>query len=237
MDEIMRLNKFLAESGVASRRTCDKLIEEGIVTINNQRATLGAIVKKNDCVKVRDKKIVNNKELKYYMMNKPKGYICSMKDDRDRKTVVSLLPNEESRIYPIGRLDYATEGLLLLTNDGELTFKLTHPIHEIPKTYLVKIEGMLSEQEINSLRNGIVLDGKQTHKSKIKIIEVNKKFTNLHITIYEGRNRQIRRMFESVGKEVVFLKRIKIADMPLGNLKRGEVRKLTPQEIFYLKHL
>lgn len=233
----MRLNKFLAESGVGSRRTCDKLIEEGAVTINNQRAKLGAIVKENDCVKIGDKEIIHNQQLKYYIMNKPKGFICSIKDDRGRKTVLSLLPNEESRIYPIGRLDYDTEGLLLLTNDGELTFKLTHPIHEIPKTYLVKIEGMLTEQQINSLRNGIVLDGRQTHKSKIKIIECDKNFTKLHITIYEGRNRQIRRMFEAIGKEVIFLKRIKIGDMSLGNLKRGEVRKLTPEEIFYLKHI
>lgn len=237
MVESMRLNKFLAECGVASRRACDKLIEEGRVFVNGKEATLGTIVHEKDVVKVDDKEVQHNQQLKYYIMNKPKGYVCTVKDDRDRKTVLSLIPQEEGRIYPVGRLDYDTEGLLLLTNDGDLSFRLTHPVHEIPKTYLAKIEGELTEEQKNKLINGIMLDGRQTHKSKLKVIEVDKKFTKLHITIYEGRNRQIRRMFEAVGKEVVFLKRIKIGDMPLGNLKRGEVRKLSAEEIFYLKHL
>ena len=140
-------------------------------------------------------------------------------------------------MYPVGRLDYDSEGLLILTNDGDLTFKLTHPINEIPKTYSVKIEGKIEESELNKLRNGVYIDGKKLKKCKIDVITSDKTTTKLSITIFEGRNREIRKMFESIGKPVSFLKRTKIGELKLSGLNRGEVRKLAPDEIYYLLHI
>ena len=233
----MRINKFLAECGVASRRGCDKLIEEGKVTLNGKRAVLGDDVSEQDEVLVDGRQVARKAVHSYYMMNKPKGYVCTVRDDKDRKTVMDLLPEGAGRIYPVGRLDYDTEGLLLFTDDGDLAFRLTHPKNEIPKTYLVRIEGSISDKDLNRLRSGVELDGKLTHKSKVKVIETDKKYTKLHVTINEGRNRQVRRMFESVGKEIEFLKRIRIGDMGLGSLERGKVRKLTVDEVLYLTNL
>ncbi|HIY45669.1 MAG TPA: rRNA pseudouridine synthase [Candidatus Borkfalkia excrementipullorum] len=234
----MRINKYLAECGVASRRGCDKLIADGKVTINGKPAALGDdVTEGKDEVLVNGEAVQLNARHQYYLMNKPKGYICSVHDERGRKTVIDLLPAGAGRVYPVGRLDYDTEGMLILTDDGDLAFRLTHPKNEIPKTYLVKIEGSISDAALNQLRAGIELDGRLTNKSKVKVIETDKKYTKLHVTINEGRNRQVRRMFESIGKEVTFLKRIKIGDMGLGSLERGKVRKLTAEEIFYLTNL
>lgn len=234
----MRINKYLAECGVASRRGCDKLIADGKVTINGKPAALGDdVTEGKDDVLVNGEAVQLNARHQYYLMNKPKGYICSVHDERGRKTVIDLLPAGAGRVYPVGRLDYDTEGMLILTDDGDLAFRLTHPKNEIPKTYLVKIEGSISDAALNQLRAGIELDGRLTNKSKVKVIETDKKYTKLHVTINEGRNRQVRRMFESIGKEVTFLKRIKIGDMGLGSLERGKVRKLTAEEIFYLTNL
>lgn len=234
----MRINKYLAECGVASRRACDKLVAEGQVTVNGHTATIGEdIDEQRDTIAVRGVPVERSIRHQYYLMNKPKGYICSVHDDRGRKTVLDLMPDRGGRIYPVGRLDYDTEGMLILTDDGDLAFRLTHPKNEIPKTYLVKIEGGITDAELNRLRAGVELDGKRTNKSKIKVVETDKKFTKLHVTINEGRNRQVRRMFESVGKEITFLKRIKIGDMGLGSLERGKVRKLTAEEILYLTNL
>ena len=234
----MRINKYLAECGVASRRSCDKLIADGKVTINGKPAALGDdVTEGKDEVLVNGEAVQLNARHQYYLMNKPKGYICSVHDERGRKTVIDLLPAGAGRVYPVGRLDYDTEGMLILTDDGDLAFRLTHPKNEIPKTYLVKIEGSISDAALNQLRAGIELDGRLTNKSKVKVIETDKKYTKLHVTINEGRNRQVRRMFESIGKEVTFLKRIKIGDMGLGSLERGKVRKLTAEEIFYLTNL
>lgn len=234
----MRINKYLAECGVASRRGCDKLIADGKVTINGKPADLGDdVTEGKDEVLVNGEAVQLNARHQYYLMNKPKGYICSVHDERGRKTVIDLLPAGAGRVYPVGRLDYDTEGMLILTDDGDLAFRLTHPKNEIPKTYLVKIEGSISDAALNQLRAGIELDGRLTNKSKVKVIETDKKYTKLHVTINEGRNRQVRRMFESIGKEVTFLKRIKIGDMGLGSLERGKVRKLTAEEIFYLTNL
>ncbi len=227
----------MAECGVASRRGCDKLIEEGKVTLNGKRAVLGDDVSEQDEVLVDGRQVARKAVHSYYMMNKPKGYVCTVRDDKDRKTVMDLLPEGAGRVYPVGRLDYDTEGLLLFTDDGDLAFRLTHPKNEIPKTYLVRIEGSISDKDLNRLRSGVELDGKLTHKSKVKVIETDKKYTKLHVTINEGRNRQVRRMFESVGKEIEFLKRIRIGDMGLGSLERGKVRKLTVDEVLYLTNL
>lgn len=233
----MRINKYLAECGVASRRQCDKLIEGGAVKINGKICSLGQEVNDNDNVTVNGKHVVHTVKYEYYIMNKPKGYVCTVSDDKDRKTVMELLPKRAGRVYPIGRLDYATEGLLLFTNDGELSFRLTHPKNEIPKTYMAKIEGIVTEQELDKLRFGIVIDGKITHKCNAHITEADKSHTKVIITITEGRNRQVRKMFEAIGKNVELLKRIKIGDLTLRGLNRGDCRALTQQEIEYLKFL
>lgn len=233
----MRINKFLAECGVASRRACDKLIESGAVLVNGKKAAIGDDVSEKDEITVDGQPVKRKLVHSYYIMNKPKGYVCTVKDDKDRKTVMSLLPEGAGRIYPVGRLDYDTEGLLLFTDDGDLAFRLTHPKSEIPKTYLVRIEGAIGDKELNRLRAGVELDGKLTGKSKVKVIETDKQYTKLHVTINEGRNRQVRRMFECVGKQVDFLKRIRIGDLGLGSLARGKVRRLSDEEVFYLSNL
>ena len=234
----MRINKFLAENGIASRRHADEMVSAGRIKINGQTALLGADVQDGDEVLLDDKPIARaEKKLEYYIMNKPKGILCTVSDDRGRKTVMNLLPAGAGRVFPVGRLDYATEGLLLLTNDGELAYRLTSPKNEIPKTYLVRVEGTMSEKDLNRIRSGIELDGVLTKKCKAHIVETNKAYTKIHITITEGKNRQVRRMFEDVGRNVDFLKRIKIGELTLRGLDRGEVRSLNDEEISYLKNL
>lgn len=233
----MRINKFLAESGVASRRASDTLIKEGAVKINGRTAKLGDEVESGDMVSVNGKLVNVVKKYDYYIMNKPKGYVCTVKDDKGRKTVMDLLPPDIKRLFPVGRLDYDSEGLLILTNDGDLTYKLTHPRNEIPKTYLVKTEKPVSTEDLNKLRAGVYIDGVKTKKCNIKLIETNKVGSKLHITITEGRNRQVRKMFEAVGNNVDFLKRIKIGDLQLTGLDRGEVRKLSYEEVSYLLNM
>lgn len=233
----MRINKFLAESGVCSRRGADALILDGVVKINGKICDLGANVTSDDTVTVKGKVVNVVKKYEYYIMNKPKGYVCTVKDDKGRKTVMDLLPPKTERLFPVGRLDYDSEGLLLFTNDGDLTFKLTHPKNEVPKTYLVKTEKPVSEEELNKLRSGVYIDGVKTNKCKIRVIETSKEFTKLHITITEGKNRQVRKMFESINNNVDFLKRIKIGELALTGLNRGEVRKLNPREVDYLLNI
>ena len=234
----MRINKFLAECGVASRRACDKLIEDGKVKVNGRVASLGQeIDENNDSVNCEGKKVARAKKFEYYVINKPKRCVCTVKDDKGRKTVMDYLPKNTARIFPVGRLDYDSEGLLLFTNDGDFANRLTHPSSEVPKTYLVKTEGEVSDGAIAKLRAGVEIDGKVTNKCKIRVIESCKDYTKMHVTITEGRNREIRKMFETVGKNVDFLKRIKIGDLALHGLNRGEVRKLTPEEIEYLKNV
>lgn len=232
----MRINKFLAAAGVASRRECDRLIADGKVKVNGKIATLGIEVNEGDEVFVEDRKVVIQKN-EYYILNKPKGYICSVSDDKGRKTVMDLMPENVGRIYPVGRLDYDSEGLLILTTDGELAQKLTHPSNEIPKTYLVKIEGTLTEAALNPIRSGIEIDGYMTKKCKAHIVETNKAYTKIHITITEGKNREVRKMFAAIGKEVQLLKRIKVGELTLRGLDRGAFRKLSKQEVDYLNSL
>lgn len=232
----MRINKFLAAAGVASRRECDKLIADGKVSVNGKSAALGLDVSSDDEVFVDGKRVVIQKD-EYYILNKPKGYICSVSDDKGRKTVMDLMPANVGRIYPVGRLDYDSEGLLIMTTDGELAQKLTHPSNEVPKTYLVKIEGTLTEAALNPIRSGIEIDGYITKKCKAHIVETNKAYTKVQISITEGKNREIRKMFAAIGKEVMFLKRIKVGELTLRGLDRGAFRKLTKPEIEYLKSL
>ena len=234
----MRINKFLAEKGIASRRHADEMISAGRVKINGVVATLGANVEDGDEVMLDDV-LVGKEEtvLQYFIMNKPKGVVCTVSDDRGRKTVMDYLPQTNARIFPVGRLDYETEGLLILTNDGDLAFRLTHPMNEVPKTYMARIEGTMTEKDLNRIRSGIELDGVMTKKCKAHIVETNKAYTKVHITITEGKNRQVRRMFEAIGRTVEFLKRVSVGKLKLTGLDRGEVRPLTEQEVLYLKSL
>lgn len=234
----MRINKFLAESGVASRRASDKLIEDGVVKINGRICSLGDEVDpSNDTVTVNGRVVQTVKKYDYYIMNKPKGYICSVKDEKGRKTVLDLLPNNDKRLFPVGRLDYDSEGLLILTNDGNLTFRLTHPKNEIPKTYLVKTEKPVTDADLAKLRAGVYIDGVKTKKCQVKLLDTVQGSSRLHITITEGKNRQVRKMIESIGNNVDLLKRIKIGDLTLSGLNRGEVRSLSPSEVYYLQNL
>ena len=234
----MKINKFLAENGIASRRHADGMVSAGRVKINGRVAVLGEDVGDEDEILIDDKPLVRaEKKPEYYIMNKPKGIICTVSDDRGRKTVMDLLPEGAGRVFPVGRLDYATEGLLLFTNDGELAYRLTNPKSEIPKTYLVRLEGTMTEKDLNPIRSGVELDGVMTKKCRAHIVETNKLYTKVHITITEGKNRQVRRMFEAIGKNVEFLKRIRLGDLTVSGLDRGEVRPLTEEEVAYLKNL
>lgn len=234
----MRINKFLADCGIASRRHADEMIAAERVKINGLVATLGASVEDGDTVLVDEVPVsTDEKKFEYYIMNKPKGVVCTVSDDRGRRTVMQLLPEGVGRVFPVGRLDYATEGLLLFTNDGDLSYRLTHPKSEVPKTYMVKLEGTMTEKDLNPIRSGIELDGELTKKCKAHIVETHKEYTKVHITITEGKNRQVRRMFEAIGKNVAFLKRVSIGKLKLSGLDRGEVRALTEEEVEYLKNL
>lgn len=232
----MRINKYLAAAGIASRRKCDELIAAGKVMVNGKVAILGAEVSDNDVVSVNGR-VVALQEKEYYILNKPKGYICSVSDDKGRKTVMDLMPAGLGRIYPVGRLDYDSEGLLIMTTDGVLAQKLTHPSNEVPKTYLVKIEGTMTEADLNPLRRGMDTGDYVTKKCKAHIVETNKYYTKVHITLTEGKNREVRKMFEVLGREIILLKRIKIGEITLSGLDRGAYRKLSEDEIEYLKNL
>ena len=233
----MRINKFLAEQGISSRRGSDQIIAEGRVTINGKPAKAGDDVAADDVVMVDGKILSHKVKYEYYLLNKPKGYVCTVSDEKGRKTVLDLMPENVGRIYPVGRLDYDSEGLLILTTDGELAQHLTHPSNEVPKTYLVKIEGTITEAGLNPIRSGIDIGGYVTKTCKAHIVETNKENTKIHVTITEGKNREIRKMFEAIGKNVTLLKRIKIGELTLRGLDRGSYRKLTQQEIAYLMML
>ncbi len=235
-----RLNKYLASCGVASRRESEKLILEGRVKINGKlvKELSTQVNEERDHVTVDGNAVTPVNEYSYIMMYKPKGCVTTLKDDKGRKTVYSYL--EELNIphlVPVGRLDYDTEGLLLLTNDGDLVYALTHPSHEVPKTYIVKVEGQVLEHKLAQLRKGVIIDGVKTDKAKVKLIEFKDDISRFEVTIHEGRNRQIRKMFEAVGEEVIFLKRISIGNVRLGGLARGTYRYLSDAEIDYLKRL
>lgn len=232
---IMRINKFIASSGLCSRRKADELIKEGKVTVNeNKVVDLGYDVLKKDKIKVNGVVIKPVEQKVYYMMNKPKGYVTSLNDEKGRKTVIDLLGDIPYRVYPVGRLDYDTEGLLLFTNDGDLSYKLTSASSNINKTYIVKIEGQIKESELAVVRSGVVVDGVKYDKCELEVIEQDDKFTKLKMVIHEGKNRQIRKTFEHIGKVVVFLKRVAIGQLRLGGLSRGKVKKLNEEDLLYL---
>ena len=235
--EKIRINKFLAELGVGSRRAIDKMIEEKRIKVNGVLAESGIKVDKSDKISVNGKLLEFEKKKKvYFMLNKPKRVLSTAKDERGRKTVVDLIDTKE-RIFPIGRLDYDTEGLLLLTNDGEIFNKVIHPRTEVYKTYLVEARGNINMTTLNKLKRGIMLDDKITLPAKAKILLADERHTVLHFAIKEGRNRQVRRMFEIVGHPVINLKRIMLGELNLDGLEIGEYRPLTKKEINYLYSL
>jgi len=229
----IRLQKFLAQAGVASRRASEELILAGKVAVNGQTVTkLGTkIDPEKDLVTVNKKVIKVEKQKFYIALNKPAGYITSLKDPQGRKKVTDLLKDIQVRIYPVGRLDYETEGLLLLTNDGDFAYNLTHPKHKIKKTYLAQVQGIPSENDLQKLRTGIMLSDGPTATAEVSLLKKGKNTATIKITIHEGRNRQVRRMFEAINHPVLHLKRVRIGNLDLGALKVGEYRFLTPLEV------
>ena len=227
-----RLQKVIAQSGVASRRKAEELIISGKVKVNGKIVTeLGTKVTEKDTIEVNNE-VIEKEKKEYYLLNKPRGVVTTTKDDKNRKTVVDLIPTN-ARIYPVGRLDYDTTGLLLLTNDGEFANILMHPASQIDKVYMAKLEGIIKVEQINALKEGINLDNDIVKASRVKLKKVDKKTNTclVQITIHEGKNHQVKRMFESIGYKVAKLKREKEAFFDLKNLQSGEFRKLTPKEV------
>ncbi len=241
-DRLERLQKFLAEAGVASRRRAEELIAQGDVQVNGQVVTeMGRrIDPKKDEVTYLGKKITGKTaESVYIMLHKPAGYVTTAKEQFGRPAVVDLIQGVNARIFPVGRLDYDTSGLLLLTNDGDLTYKLTHPKHEVEKTYLAKLYGVPDEGALQKFRRGVLIDGRRTRPAKIQILERAKdgRFCTAEIVIHEGRNRQVRKMCAAIKHPVAQLQRVGVGALLLGNLPKGKYRYLTEKEIKYLKKL
>lgn len=227
-----RLQKYLARCGIASRRKAEEIIKEGRVQVNGQTVTvMGLTVTPGvDEIKVDGKMVLPVEKPVYLLLNKPAGYVTTAKDERGRPTVLELVKEIDARVYPVGRLDMDTEGLLLLTNDGYLAYKLTHPKHEIKKTYHAKVKGIPTQKELTLLRQGIFLDGRKTAPAKVRILKPGRE-TLVEIVLHEGRNRQVRRMFAKIGHPVVALKRVKLAFINLGKLEVGAYRHLTREEV------
>lgn len=224
---------------MASRRAADKLIEEGKIKINGKVVTeLGTTVRMDlDTVSYDGEIVKPVQKFSYVLFYKPKGCITTVKDELGRKTIYDFIDLQIPRLVPVGRLDYETEGMLILTNDGDLAYTLTHPSHEVPKTYSVKVREEMPEHKLAQLRKGVLVDGVKTNRSKVKLKEYKDGVSKLEVTITEGRNRQIRKMFEAVGSEVIFLKRVAIGQLRLGGLARGAYRFLRDEEVAYLKSL
>jgi 23S rRNA pseudouridine2605 synthase len=227
-----RLQKIIAEMGIASRRKAEELITEGRVTVNGKTAVIGMKADLSaDHIKVDGKLLVNPEKKVYFIFNKPAGVVTSLSDPEGRPTVNDFLRGIKQRVFPVGRLDYDSEGMLILTNDGEFTHAVLHPSRKIPKTYLVKIKGALEEEEIIKLRSGIRLDRSVTAPAKVKRLRKAEHNSWIEMTITEGKKRQIRRMLDRVGHPVIRLMRIRIGGLEMGPLKPGVFRRITPEEI------
>lgn len=234
-----RIQKVIARAGIASRREAEKLISEGRVTLNGKVVEeLGTKVDTDkDYIKVDGKLITRPEPKAYLILYKPRGYVTTTSDPEGRPTIMELLERVKGRVFPVGRLDYDTEGLILCTNDGDLTHRLQHPSHEVPKTYFAKVEGVPTPEEITKLRKGIKLEDGMTAPAKVKLVRKVEANSWLEITIHEGRNRQVKRMVEAIGHPIIKLKREGLAFLTLGDLKPGEFRHLTAEEIKKLKEL
>ncbi len=234
---MMRLQKYMASCGVASRRKSEELILAGQVKVNNEIVTeLGFKVDPEvDRVYFNGELIQPESDTVYILLNKPTGYITSAKDQFGRETVLDLVKGVSERIYPVGRLDYDTSGLLILTNDGDLTNQITHPSHKVEKTYVSKVKGKVSKIEISKLQEGVDIGDYVTAPSKARILGQGHDFTKVELTIHEGKNRQVRRMFDSIDHPVITLERVAIGKIKTGDLQIGAWRTLTAKEIAYLK--
>lgn len=234
-DNKVRLQKYLSECGVASRRKAEDLIMAGRVKVNGKPASIGDKIDPiRDTVVVAGKKIKKTKKNTYIMLHKPRGFITTLSDEMGRKCVAQLVEDVGTRVYPVGRLDRDSEGLLLLTDDGEFANALTHPTRHVPKTYRVTVRPTITEEQITALTTGIEIDGRMTMPSEVRVLEKKEGRVVLEIIIYEGRNRQIRKMCDSLGLEVARLKRTQIGSVKLGMLKQGDWRNLTEEEVHKL---
>ena len=236
----MRLQKYMAMCGVAARRKCEEMIRQGRVCVNGQQITeMGTQVSGEDVVTLDGKKLEPEERKVVILYYKPAGVVTTASDDKGRETVLDQFRDFPVRLYPVGRLDYDSEGVLLLTNDGELSQMLTHPSKEVDKTYLARITGQLSEEELARLRSGVRMEGddRRTWPAKVRTIRSGDIWSDVLVTIHEGRNRQVRRMLEAVGHRVVMLRRTRFGPVELGDLKRGEWRELSAAEMEALRSL
>ena len=228
----MRLQKYMAECGVASRRKAEEMIAAGLVSVNGRVVTeLGTQVEEEDEVRLEGRLIRPEAEKRYVMYHKPAGEVTTVHDPEGRACVLDHFRDYPVRLYPVGRLDYDSEGLLLLTNDGALTERLLHPSHQVDKTYLARVTGEMTQDEIVLLRRGVMLDDHKTSPAKVRMLRQETFAAQVLVTIHEGRNRQVRRMFEAVGHQVLQLRRVRFGPLELGDLRRGQWRELTKEEI------
>ena len=231
----MRINKYIASAGVTSRRKADELIEAGKVKVNGVVMTsLGYHVEDGDVVEVQGSVVKPANKFVYYLLNKPTGYVTSTYDKEGRPVVTELVP-DEIRVFPVGRLDFNTSGLLILTNDGELSNRLMHPRNEFDKTYVARVKGTFTRALASRLARGVDIGGFVTSPAEVKVLKQEKNSSVVEITIHEGKNRQVRRMFEAVGFEVVELERVRLGNLQIGRLAPGKFRKLSPAEVEMLK--
>ncbi|WP_026073660.1 pseudouridine synthase [Acetivibrio cellulolyticus] len=235
--EMTRLQKYIADCGVASRRKAEELIQQGSVKVNGIVVSeMGIKVSSSDRVEVNGSVIKPESKKVYILLNKPSGYVTTVKDQFRRPTVIDLLKGVDERVFPVGRLDYETTGLLVLTNDGDFTHKMTHPRHEIEKTYQATIAGTPTKDEIHSFESGLEIEDYVTSPAKLKIISTKERTCVIEVTIHEGRNRQVRKMCEAIGHPVLALKRISLGKVTLGNLPEGSWRELTRDEVNSLRN-
>lgn len=232
----MRLQKYLAAAGIASRRASEKLIAEGRVSVNGSPVIeMGFQVEEGDRVSVDGRDITLRLEKHYILYHKPMGEVTTVSDEEGRPTVLDKFADYPARLYPVGRLDYNSEGLLLLTNDGELTNNMLHPSRLVDKVYLARVSGKLTIEEAKKLETGVYIEGYKTAKAKVRILQADDERSDATITIHEGKNRQVRRMFEAVGHQVLLLRRVRFGPLELGDLPRGMWRQLSTSEINKLK--
>ena len=228
----IRLQKYLADNGVASRRKSEELIAEGKVRVNGKPASVGdKIDPKHDTVTVSGKKIVAQKKRLYLMLNKPRGFITTMEDEMDRKCVAQLIKDVPERVYPVGRLDRESEGMLLMTNDGAFANAMTHPSKHVAKTYRVTVRPGVTQEQLTAITQGIIIDDRKTAPAEVRVITREENRVVLEVILYEGRNRQIRKMCDALGLEVARLRRTAIGSVKLGMLKQGDWRELTEDEV------